>query len=56
MEQMSDRDFRTQNNPRSNEDFIDHACEAFRRLNTKMDKILEGESSSAQEKRRRKRR
>ena len=55
-EQMNDQDFWQQNNPRGLEDFIDHSCEVYRRLNTKLDKLSLGESSGAQERKRKKRR
>ena len=55
-EQMSEEDFWQQNNPTGLEDYIDYSCEAFRRMNMKLDKVLEGEASGAQEKRCRKRR
>jgi hypothetical protein len=56
-EDLSDQDFWRQNNPRGDEDFIDHACSAFRRLNTKLDIVIEqGSSSSAQGGKRKKRR
>ena len=49
--------FWRQNNPRGDEDFIDHACSAFRRLNAKLDTVIDqGSSSSAQGGKRKKRR
>lgn len=48
---MSEEDFWQQNNPTGLEDYIDYSCEAFRRMNMKLDKVLDGESSSAHGKR-----